>query len=65
MQWWKRPDASTLIRAIRGKESQSAFSRRLSCTQAQLSRWETGKATPSPVFRLLLEEVARQRKVRL
>ena len=53
-----------IIREIRGSESQTVFARAVGVsTLVQVSRWETGRATPSPVFRNRLIKLARQRGI--
>ena len=65
IQWWSQPRCAEVVRRIRGRDSQETFARVLGVRIAALSRWENGHTTPTPVYRRLLEDAARRRKVRL
>ena len=42
-----------------GNRSQAAWSRKIGVTVVQVSRWENGHATPSPVFTRKIRQLAR------
>lgn len=48
----------TVIRRLRGEMSQQEMAERLGVDQATISRFETGKQTPSKPVLKLLEQIA-------
>ena len=65
--WWQQPRLAEVVRRIRGADSQETFTRQhlKGVRIATLSRWENGHSEPSPVFRDILEQLARRRRVSL
>lgn len=64
--WWEQPRCAEFVRRVRGKDSQEAFAQLIGLARApSISRWENGHASPSRMVRQRIEEVARQRGVRL